>query len=91
MIRKMRDEMWWVSIKSEGQSKRRKQGFVQRKQGGVIGHDDMIINLLGKEWRHKAESCSEEQWIKICRDAAHNYYIGKNLPVDPKRKTEEEG
>ena len=39
IIRNMRGEIWWVAIKSEGQSERRKQGFVQRKQAGVIGHD----------------------------------------------------
>ena len=86
----MRGEIWWVAIENEGQSKRRKQGFVQRKQGGVIGLDDMVIHLMGKEWQYKAERCSEEQWIKSCRDAAHKYYISKNLPVDPRRKTEED-
>ena len=50
----------------------------------------MINDMLGRGWREIAKGCSDTDWLQICRDAAHKYYISKNMPVDPRRKTAEE-
>ena len=61
---------------------------MQRTQGRISEHADMIRTLLGEDWEEIRKGGGEKAWLQKCRDAADLFY---DVKVTQRTRGAEEG
>lgn len=87
--RSCRDALWWESIKDIPTKRRRLENLSQARQGHKVAWEDMLVDFVSIDWRHKRETSESiadwmDGWEQFCNRCCSCWHLPQlPAPTNP--------